>query len=71
MPCMKCALNFKKRHFEEKIDYFQIIVSAVWFFLVITNKSARIYLNIYGDTVIQNLKSEKTRKSGLVPMSKQ
>ena len=34
------------------------------------NKSARIYLNIFGDSVIQNLKSGKTRKSGLVSMSR-
>ena len=36
-----------------------------------TNKSARIYVNIFGDSVIQSLKSGKTRKSGLVPMSRQ
>ena len=42
-----------------------------WSFLVLTNKSARIYLNIFGDSVIQSLKSGNTRKSGLVPMSRQ
>ena len=39
--------------------------------LVIKNKSARICLNIFGDSVIQCLKSGKARKSGLVPMSRQ
>ena len=39
---------------------------------VITNKSARICLYIFGDTVIQSLKSgKKTRKSSLVPMLRQ
>ena len=43
-------------------------------FLVIRNKSAKICLNIFEDfedSVIQSLKSGKTRKSGLVPMSRQ
>ena len=32
MPCKKCALNFKKRHFEEnlKAGYFKLIASVVW-----------------------------------------
>ena len=42
-----------------------------WSFLVIGNKSARTCLNIFGDSVIQILKSGKTRKSGRVPMSRQ
>ena len=41
-----------------------------WSFLVIPNKSARIFFNIFGDNVIQILKSGKTRKSVLVPMSR-
>ena len=36
-----------------------------------TNKSARIYLNILGNSVIQSLKRGKRRKSGLAPMSRQ
>ena len=42
-----------------------------WPFLVIMNKSPSICLNILGDCVIQSLKSGKTRKSGLIPMSRQ
>ena len=43
-----------------------------WSFLVITNiKSVRTCLNISGDPVIQSLKSGKTRKSGLIHMSRQ
>ena len=45
--------------------------SVQWAFVVITNKSARICLKIFGDSVIQILKSRKTRKSGLIPMSGQ
>ena len=33
-----------------------------WAIFVITNKSVRIYLNIFGDSVIQSLKSGKTGK---------
>ena len=33
-----------------------------WSFLVISNKSARICLNIFGDSVIQSLKSGKHEK---------
>ena len=36
-----------------------------------TNKSTRICLNIFGDSVIQSLKNVKIRKSGLVPMLRQ
>ena len=42
-----------------------------WSFLVIPNKSARIYFNIFGDTVIYILKSGKTGGSVLVPMLRQ
>ena len=42
-----------------------------WSFLIITDKSARIGLNIFGDSVIQSLKSGETRESGLIPMSRQ
>ena len=42
-----------------------------WLFLIIMNKFARICLNIFGDFVIESLKNGKTRKSGLVPMSRQ
>ena len=43
-----------------------------WSLLVIANKSAKICLNIFEDSVIQSLKSgKKTRKNGLVPMSRQ
>ena len=38
-----------------------------WSFLVISNKSARICLNIFGDTVVQSLKSRKTRKVASFP----
>ena len=40
-------------------------------FVVITDKSEKICLNIFGDSVIQNLKNGKTRKCGLVPLSRQ
>ena len=78
--------EFQKVTFWRKLKnwLFQIIASAVWFhvfnetwhiclwsFLVIRNKSARIYLNIFGDFVIQSLKSGQTRKRGLVPISRQ
>ena len=62
MPCKKCALNFKKRHFEESykklailksfrmpfgFTYFNELGTVVqWSFLVIRNTSARICLNI-------------------------
>ena len=39
--------------------------------LVVSNKSPRICLIVFGDTVIQSLKSGKTRKSGFVPISRQ
>ena len=35
------------------------------------NKFAKICLNSFDDTVIQNLKSGKTRKSGFIPMVRQ
>ena len=35
------------------------------------NKSPKIWWNIFGDSVIQSLRSGKTQKSGLVPMSRQ
>ena len=78
-------LNFKSDILKKprKTGYFQIIASAVWFtvfqkfgtfvewpFFVLLNKSARICLNTFGDTVIQSLKSGKTRKNAPVPMSK-
>ena len=39
-----------------------------WLYLVGTNKSARICLNLSRNTVIQSLKRGKLRKSGLAPM---
>ena len=42
-----------------------------WSFPAITNISARICLNIFGDSEIQSLKSGKNTKSGLVPKSRQ
>ena len=41
-----------------------------WSFLVITNKFAGTCSNMFGDSVIQSLKSGKTRKSGFVAMSR-
>ena len=86
MPYKKCALNFIKQHFEKiyKIWLFsnhrlcrlvpcismKLGTFVKWPFLLITSKSARICLNVFGDPVIQSLKSENTRKSGLVPMSR-
>ena len=40
-------------------------------FQVIRNKSARICLNVFGNSVIQSFKRGKKRKSGLVSMSRQ
>ena len=87
MPCKKFALNFKKRYFEEnkKLAIFKSMplpfgsvyfnetwhICYYWSFLVTTIKSARICVNIFGDSVIQTLKSGKTLKTGLVPMSRQ
>ena len=48
----------------------QLGIFVQWSFLVI-NKEARIRLNIFGDSEIQNLESGQTRKSGIVPMSRQ
>ena len=42
-----------------------------WSYVSIKNKSTKICWIIFRDTVIQSLKSEKTQKSGLVPMSRQ
>ena len=39
-------------------------------FLLLINPEG-FALNIFGDSVIQSLKSGKTRKSGIVPMSRQ
>ena len=87
MPCKESPLNFKKLHFEENFKNWlfsnhclcrlvpcisvKLGTSVWWPFLVITNKSERICLNIFGDFIIQKLKSGKARKSGLVPMSRQ
>ena len=80
-------VEFQKQHFETKAEHFllsnhflchlvlcvsvKLVKFVKWSFLVITNKSAKIYLNIFGDTVIQSMKSGKTRKSGFDPMSRQ
>ena len=77
--CKKCALTLKKRHSEENwllsnhclCHLVPCISMKLGTFVVITNKSARICLNLAGECVIQSLKSGKTRKSGLVPMSRQ
>ena len=39
-----------------------------WPFLAFTNKSVKMLLNIFGDTVIQSFKSGKTQNSNLIPM---
>ena len=83
----RCALNFKTRHFEENLQNWLFsnhcrcrIVPCISMkpctfvkgsFLVTTNKSTIICFNIFGDCVIQNLKSIKTQKNGIVPMSRQ
>ena len=71
MPYNKWESNFKEQHFgkPQKNWHCQIILSRLfpcvsmklstfvqWSFLVIRNTSARICLNIFGDTVIQSLK---------------
>ena len=38
------------------------------YYIDTSNKSARFSSNILGDTTLQSLKSEKTRKISLVPM---
>ena len=77
--------EFQKRHFEEnwKTGFLQIIASVVWCnetwqicfvywsFLVIMNKSSRICLNHFRDSMIQLLESGKTQESGLIPMFRQ
>ena len=66
MPCKKCTLNFKSDILKKqtKTGYFQIIAPAVvyWPFLVIKNKSERIRVNIFGDTVIESLKTGENSK---------
>ena len=75
MPCKKGAMNFKKLHFEKKQknltfsnhcqSRFDKCISmklgkiVYWTFAAITNKSTRICLNNFGDTVIQSLKRGK------------
>ena len=86
MPCKKCALNSKSNILKKTknwpcsndclcrlVPFISMNVGTFvkWSFLDISNKSARICLNIFGDSVIQSLKSGKARKSGLIPMSKQ
>ena len=87
MPGKKCDLNFKKRHFEKNLKTWPFsnyclcrLVECIsmkvgtfvkWSLLVITNKSAKICLNIFEDSVIQSLKNGKTRKSSLVLMLRQ
>ena len=79
MPCKKCALNFKKKK-AKKLAIFKSlplpfgctismnletrVYSSI---LVITNKSARICLKIFGDSVIQSLKSGKQEKAASFP----
>ena len=73
MPCKKCALNFKKRHFEkktpQKLAIFKSLpepFSSVYFsetcLMVLSyssKKFARVWWNIFGNILIQ-----------LVPMSR-
>ena len=81
IPCKKSALNSKKLQFLRKTKNWLFsnhcichLVQCIsmklgtivqWSFLVIRNKSARICLEVNRDSVIQSLKSVKTRKSGL------
>ena len=87
VPCKKMCFKFQKATFWRKLENCpfsnhclgRLVPSILmklgtfiwWSFLVLTNKSARIYMNIMGDSVNQSLKSRKTRKSGLVPMWRQ
>ena len=76
--CKKCTLYFKMQHFKETknswlfsnhclchlVPCISIKLGTVvwWPFLVIKNKSSRIYFNIFGDFVIKSLKSRETQK---------
>ena len=82
MPCKKCALNLKMRHFEENLKNWlfsnhclchlvpcmsmKLGTFVQLSFLVITNKFASIYLNIFG---ICNPKSEKWKNTKKWPCS--
>ena len=86
MAFKKYALNFKRRHFEKNLKHwlfsnhcFCRLIQCIslklgtfvqWPFFVITNKSAKI-CSVFGDTVIQSLRSEKNTKSRVVPILRQ
>ena len=83
MLCKKCTLNFKTRHLKKTKNSWLFsdhclchLVSCIsiklgtfvwWPFLVIKNKSSRIYFNICGDSVIKSLKSREAQKVASFP----